>query len=217
LQLGTYKPTLVAVTWFDGSLSTRLLALLLASFNAYPSLRGMNSIFDRHNLHHITLLFFYYLCSVRLVDHGSSLWRSKCYRSCRVNRSIVKICVKYLNNIKNARQEIQLFQEKIIDLAQALQSLDDLIRGCNGNPLTTTQDLAKNIVKCSSALKRLKEKIDPEMTQKGMKKWGLRAFKWPLTRSEVDDAMGELDEYKATFTFSLVVDRTQAPVHNLTS
>ncbi|KAJ9481305.1 hypothetical protein VN97_g12182 [Penicillium thymicola] len=83
---------------------------------------------------------------------------------------IVKICRKYLNNVKNAKQDIQGFQEKIADLAKVLRSLDELIRGSDGNKLTVTQDLVDNIAKCSSALTNLEEnqpgngaKTDEEM------------------------------------------------------
>ena len=54
----------------------------------------------------------------------------------------------------------------------------------------------------------LKEKIEPETTQRHMRKWGLRAFKWPLERSEVDDAISEIERYKTTFGLSLLVDQT---------
>ncbi|CAI7609840.1 unnamed protein product, partial [Penicillium glandicola] len=122
--------------------------------------------------------------------------------------SILQICGKYLNNVKNAKQDIQRFQEKVAALSQVLHSLDELIRGSDGNKLTATQDLIHNIAKCSSALTNLKEKINPETTQRHMRKWGLRAFKWPLARSEVDFAIMELESYKTTFTLSLQVDQT---------
>ncbi|KAJ5827863.1 hypothetical protein N7447_004626 [Penicillium robsamsonii] len=122
---------------------------------------------------------------------------------------ILQICGKYLNNVKNAKQDIQRFQEKVAALSQVLHSLDGLIRGSDGNKLTATQDLVDNIAKCSSALTNLKEKINPETTQRKMRKWGLRALKWPLARSEVDSAIMELESYKTTFTLSLQVDQTR--------
>ncbi|KAJ5761804.1 uncharacterized protein N7511_005186 [Penicillium nucicola] len=123
--------------------------------------------------------------------------------------SIAQICGKYLNNVKNATQDIQRFQEKITALAQVLGSLDDLIRGSDGNKLIATQDLVGNIGKCFSALANLKEKINPETTQNPMRKWGLRALKWPLARSEVDLAVNELEWYQTTFTLSLQIDQTK--------
>lgn len=114
----------------------------------------------------------------------------------------VAICQTYLNNVRNAKQDIQRLQEKIIALAQVLQSLNELLRGSNSTKLTT-HDLVDNIAACSSALTKLKERIDPETTRRRMRKWGLRAFKWPLTRSEVDDSIGEIEWYITTFWFVL--------------
>lgn len=132
--------------------------------------------------------------------------------------SIFQICGQYLKNVKNATQDIQRFQEQIAALTKVLQSLYDLIRGSNGNTLTTMQDLINNIAKCSSVLEDLKVKIDPEITQQGVRRqWGLRAWKWPLARSEVDYTIKELDWYKTTFSLSLQVDQAYAPNHNLIS
>lgn len=129
--------------------------------------------------------------------------------------SIFQICGQYLKNVKNATQDIQRFQEQIAALTKVLQSLYDLIRGSNGNTLTTMRDLINNIAKCSSVLEDLKVKIDPEITQQGVRRqWGLRAWKWPLARSEVDYTIKELDWYKATFSLSLQVDQVYAPDHN---
>ncbi|KAJ5098832.1 hypothetical protein N7532_005833 [Penicillium argentinense] len=123
--------------------------------------------------------------------------------------TIVQICGKYLSSVKNAKQDIQRFQEKTIALAQVLQSLNGLLCGSSGTKLTATQDLIDNITTCSSTLTKLKERIDPETTQRRMRKWGLRAFKWPLKRSEVDGFIGEIEWYKTTFSLSLQVDQTR--------
>jgi hypothetical protein len=79
---------------------------------------------------------------------------------------ILQICGKYLNSVKSAKQDIQCFQEKVAALSQVLHSLDELIRESDGNKLTATQDLVDNIAKCSLALTYLKERINPETTQK---------------------------------------------------
>lgn len=120
---------------------------------------------------------------------------------------ITQICGKYLKNVENAKRDIQHFQEKIIALAQVLQSLNELLRGSNGIELTATKSLVDNIATCHSALTKLKEKIDPETTQGHMRKWGLRAFKWPLTQLELNNALNEIEGYKTTFSFSLQVDQ----------
>ncbi|KAJ5493959.1 hypothetical protein N7463_010046 [Penicillium fimorum] len=132
----------------------------------------------------------------------------------QLTASIVQICAKYLNNVKNAREDIQRLQEKTAALAHVLQSIDDLTGQINGNKLATTQDLVHNIARCSSTLVNLKDKIDPGTTQNPMRKWGLRAFKWPLARTEVDDAITELELYNTTFSLSLQVDQMRS-IHSI--
>lgn len=122
--------------------------------------------------------------------------------------TIVQICGRYLTNVKNATQDIQRFREKIATLAQTLQSLNELTSGSNGNNFAPTQNVVDNIATCSLALTKLKEKIDPETTQRGMRKWGFRALKWPLARSEVDAAITEIEWYKTTFALCLQIDQT---------
>jgi hypothetical protein len=175
----------------------------------------MSSIFVCHPLRYIAFYFLYFSMPVEgffIMDALSGA--ASVIAVIQLAGSIVQLCGKYLNNVKNATQDIRRFQEKIAALAQVLRSLDELTRGSNGNRLTATQDLVDNIAKCSSALTNLKEKIDPETTQRGMRKWGFRAFKWPLARSEVDHAITELEWYKTIFALSLQVDQTWAPDHN---
>lgn len=109
--------------------------------------------------------------------------------------------------MKNATQDIQRLKEKIAAFAQVLKSLYELIHEHHGNKITTREDLVNNIAKCSSALTKLKTRIDSERTQKGIRRWGLQVFKWPLARQEVYDTILELKWYKTTFGLSLQVDQ----------
>ncbi|KAF5855116.1 hypothetical protein ETB97_010035 [Aspergillus alliaceus] len=122
---------------------------------------------------------------------------------------IVQICGKYLNSVRNAKEDIQQFQLEIVALTQVLRSLNELLRGPDGAKLLVTQDLANNIAKCSSALTKLKERIEPETTQRQMRKWGLRALKWPLTRSELEKSADEIQRYTTMFSLALQVDQTR--------
>lgn len=121
--------------------------------------------------------------------------------------AIVKICAKYLSNVKNAREDIERFQARITALSSVLRSLADMMQNSHSNKLAATQELTSNIAKCSVTLTKLKRNIDPESTQKPMRKWGLRSFKWPLSRSQVDDAVKEIEAYETTFTLCLQVDQ----------
>ncbi|BCR82721.1 uncharacterized protein ACHE_10123A [Aspergillus chevalieri] len=121
--------------------------------------------------------------------------------------AITQICGTYLNKVKDAKRDIQRFQKEVIALSCVLQSLHELLHGPNSAKITAAEDLVNNITTCSSTLTKLKEKIEPETMQRRMRRWGLRAFKWPLNRSEVDDAISEIERYKTMFNLSLLVDQ----------
>jgi chromosome segregation and condensation protein ScpB len=107
----------------------------------------------------------------------------------------------------SAREDIQRLQKKVAALTQVLRSLVELLRGPNGTKLRITSDLASNIAMCSSLLGKLEEKMDPEISQSRMRRLGLRAFKWPLSRSEIENILDEIERYTTMFGLSLQVDQ----------
>jgi hypothetical protein len=126
--------------------------------------------------------------------------------------SIAGICGGYISKVKNAPKDILDLQMEISSLGGVLELLDKLLRGPNGKKLTTLQELSDQAAKCSSILKILSDKINPETTQSSVRRWGLRAFKWPLTRTEVDEAIRQLERYKSLFSLALQVDQVYVPM-----
>ncbi|KAJ5746418.1 hypothetical protein N7520_011600 [Penicillium odoratum] len=124
--------------------------------------------------------------------------------------SVIEICGGYLRNVKNAKDDILRLQQDVISLSEILSTLHDLLRGLDGPKLTTTQNLSHNLMGCESALTNLKEKLSVQSTQNPMRRWGLRALKWPLKRSEVDDAAHQIERYKTLFSLALDIDQMKA-------
>lgn len=121
--------------------------------------------------------------------------------------AIAQICTSYIGKVKEARQDIIHLHEEVDALSLVLKSFNQLLHDPSSTNLIASQDLVDNITKCSLALTMLKKKIDPEITQRRMRKWGLRAFRWPLKREEVVKAIGEIERYKTLFQLSLLVDQ----------
>jgi hypothetical protein len=119
----------------------------------------------------------------------------------------VEICGGYIGKAKHAKQDILRLQREISGLTEVLKMLDNLLRGPDGLKLTTSQKLFDDVKKCSSTLTELKEKIDPEITQRPMRRWGLRAFKWPLERGEVAETINDVKGYQSLFSLALEVDQ----------
>jgi hypothetical protein len=122
--------------------------------------------------------------------------------------AITQICGSYIRKVDEARQDIFHLQEEVDALSRVLDSLYRLLNSTKTTKLVASQDRINTVAKCSSTLRTLREKIDPEITQRRMRKWGLRAFKWPLKREEVVKAISKIERYKTLFELSLLVDQT---------
>jgi hypothetical protein len=122
--------------------------------------------------------------------------------------SIVKTCGRYIQEVKDARDDIITLQRTVVGLEGVLQKLKELIQDPRGAKLPTSSSLVNNISDCLSHLVALEEKIDLGRGRRMMKRLGIRALKWPLKRTEVDRIINNLEGYKLSFTLSLQVDQT---------
>lgn len=126
----------------------------------------------------------------------------------QVAGSIAQICGGYISKVKNANQDICHLQQEVSRLGEVLKTLYELLRGRDGGKLITSDALFHDVANCSSTLANLKKKIDPETTQNPMRKWGLRALKWPLQHAEVEKVISDIERYKSLFSLALQVDQT---------
>lgn len=122
--------------------------------------------------------------------------------------SLVKICGGYIQEVKDARDDIITLQRAITGLQGILQDLQKFLQSHNDKTLPTSSRLVSNITDCLSDLRALEVKIDPGRGKKLMRKVGFRALKWPLKRAEVEGIVQNLERYKSSFTLSLQVDQT---------
>jgi hypothetical protein len=121
--------------------------------------------------------------------------------------SLVKLCGGYIQEVKDARDEIFTLQQAIIGLHGTLQDLLKLLQSNDGMSLPTSSRLASNITNCLSDLRALEARLDPGKDKQLMRKVGFRAFKWPLKRTEVEGTIKNLERFKFLFLLSLQVDQ----------
>ncbi|KAF7588613.1 hypothetical protein BBP40_005451 [Aspergillus hancockii] len=121
--------------------------------------------------------------------------------------SIAKICGGYIGKVKTAKEDILNLQQEIHSLTKVLSMLQQLFYKLGGTDFTTSRALSNDVIKCSSVLERLKEKIDPEAGKNPMRMLGLRALKWPLQRTEVEQIMNDIEKYKTLFSLALQADQ----------
>ncbi|KAL4961614.1 WD40-repeat-containing domain protein [Aspergillus stella-maris] len=122
--------------------------------------------------------------------------------------SLVKLCGGYIQEVRNAPEEILTLQRAITGLQNILKDLHNNLQVNNANALPTSSRLPSDINACLSDLQALEAKLDAEQGKTLMRKMGLRALKWPLKRTEVEGLMQKLERYKSSFLLSLQVDQT---------
>ncbi|KAJ5369269.1 uncharacterized protein N7496_009029 [Penicillium cataractarum] len=125
--------------------------------------------------------------------------------------SIAKLCGGYIQDVKDARDQIFSLQQAITGLQGTLQDLHKLLQD-KGRPLPTSSRLVSNIADCLSDLGALEAKLDLGKAKKLMSKVGFRTLKWPLKRAELEGVIQSLEKYKSSFILSLQVDQTSLMV-----
>ncbi|KAA8641922.1 uncharacterized protein ATNIH1004_010861 [Aspergillus tanneri] len=126
---------------------------------------------------------------------------------------IAKILGDYINDVKIAKRDILDLQQEIDGLAGVLRKLNTLLDRSNSEKFNSSNALLDDVKECSSTLEILKTKINSEMAGITMKRWGLRALKWPLKRTEVDETIKRIERYKSLFTLALQLDQTRSIDH----
>lgn len=121
--------------------------------------------------------------------------------------SLVKLCGGYIQEVKDARNEIFTLQRAVAGLHDTLQDLQKFLYSNDGQALPTSSRLASNITDCLSDVRALETKLDPGKGKTLMRKLGFRALKWPLKRAEVEGVIQSLERYKSSFLLSLQVDQ----------
>lgn len=122
--------------------------------------------------------------------------------------SIVKICGGYLREVKNARNDIVTLQQTVTDLELIVERLKKCLQGPCGTTLALSSGLVRGIASCHSDLETLKKSIDPGKGKDVMRRFGIRALRWPIDRREVDKSIQNLERYKSSFILFLQIDQT---------
>ncbi|KAJ5993065.1 hypothetical protein N7451_008789 [Penicillium sp. IBT 35674x] len=126
--------------------------------------------------------------------------------------SLVKLCGGYIQEVKDARDEISTVQQAIAGLQGTLQALHNFLQRNDGKALPTSLRLVSKVTHCLSDLRSLEARLAPGKGKKLMRKVGFRALKWPLKRAEVEGIIQNLERYKSSFILSLQVDQTSLMV-----
>ena len=125
----------------------------------------------------------------------------------QLSTQVLSLCREYYSEIKTARSDIEKLVVEIQTFQNVLQKLKTNAEGLDASKLFVTASCEDNIRQCSYDLENLKSRLELEKHGKRMKRFGLRALKWPFTSPEVDRVISTLERQKLTFNLALGLDQ----------
>ncbi|KAF5576332.1 kinesin light chain [Fusarium pseudoanthophilum] len=125
-----------------------------------------------------------------------------------LSTKIGKLCVQYSTEAGNARAEISRLENRLTDLNACLEAAQRLLDDPKNTALATARSLVDSLNACKRELSEVQDRLDPGSARKAMRRFGLRALKWPFDSKEISTVVSNLEHYKQTITLSLQVDQT---------
>ncbi|KAK9859401.1 hypothetical protein MYU51_013337 [Penicillium brevicompactum] len=130
------------------------------------------------------------------------------FAAVELTASVVKICARFITEVKNARDDIIALQRSVAGLGEILRQLKEVLESSGRSRSFVSSSLIESLNDCLLDLGTLNRRIDPKNHKGIMRKFGIRAMKWPLQRPEVEKMVTNLERYKSSFILSIQVDQT---------
>lgn len=130
-----------------------------------------------------------------------------------LSAKIASICVQYSRDVKHAKANIERFKREVDSVTNLLQDVTALLQGAGKTSLPTSTKLKDALGECEMQLQQLDTILDPGKGRKVMRKFGIRALKWPLETKEVEKTIIIFDRCKGTISLALQVDQIALQVN----
>ncbi|KAF8544656.1 NACHT and WD40 domain protein [Trichophaea hybrida] len=130
----------------------------------------------------------------------------------QISKEVLTLCGKYVKDAKDAKDDIDRLCNEITALCDLLNRVNDLTNGPDAAKFPALRDLTMTISQCSSELTNLKTRLDPGNRQRVMKRFGLRALKWPFKTEDINKCIASLERSKTTINLALSADQSQLMV-----
>lgn len=90
---------------------------------------------------------------------------------------VASLCFQYSAAVKDAKEDIERLQRKIVYIRDILSELKRLLDGQDKTRLSATDKLAASLKECLEQLQELEIQLKPGKTRKAMSRLGGRALK----------------------------------------
>ena len=118
---------------------------------------------------------------------------------------VLSILSKYYAEVKSAKVNVDRLSKEIHLYRELMRDVTGLIERAGPNVLPATSVLA--ITDSFDDIRWLEEKLNPGKTNKTMRRLGVRALKWPLSKAETDERITRLERHKMTLNIALNSDQ----------
>ncbi|KAH9203373.1 hypothetical protein DL95DRAFT_504288 [Leptodontidium sp. 2 PMI_412] len=126
-----------------------------------------------------------------------------------ISAKIFELCQTYFAEVKEARKDIQRLRVGVTSLQDVMHDVKDLAEEPSSSRRSVFSRLTQHdgpVQQCERDLRRLLVQLEPGEGEVKMRRFGLRAFKWPFSSKDVDKRLQVINEHKATFTLALTSD-----------
>ncbi|KAL9572088.1 hypothetical protein ACKAV7_003805 [Fusarium commune] len=125
-----------------------------------------------------------------------------------LSAKVATLCHQYSTAVGSARDDIARLRRRLDDLVTTLQGVRHLLGDLNNQALATSRKLLDSVDGCTTQLVQLQSRLDSGKARTAMRRFGLRAFKWPFDSKEVSGIISNLERHEQTITLSLQIDQT---------
>ncbi|KAH0538628.1 hypothetical protein FGG08_004765, partial [Glutinoglossum americanum] len=124
-----------------------------------------------------------------------------------LSAKVSSLCLKYYTDVKNARDDITRLSREADGLKDILKQVQSLLNGPNSAKLEASRALRNGVDDCFSQLVDLETKLEPGRRPRVMRRFGVRALKWPFKNTEVQGIVKDLGRCREMISLGLHVDQ----------
>ena len=129
-----------------------------------------------------------------------------------ISAKVASLCLQYSDEVKHAEGDIERLHRKVNDTKSILEKLQQLVEKQDNLQLFSTPALLNSLQRCFQELTELEAtlqaKLEPGRNHKAMQRFGLQVIEWPLTNTEVQKTVQNLENYGSNFSHALQVNQT---------
>lgn len=123
-----------------------------------------------------------------------------------LSAKVAGLCLDYSTKVKSAKADIDRLCTELGHVQGTLRSLKDLMDGPHGSKLRATKDLDAAVETSGQRLQDLYNQLRPVKSRNPMKRFGLRALRWPFNVNQVNQVIQEFERCRSIISTALQID-----------